>query len=98
MQTTITQPGTIWLDEGAMDAFILAVYEQYQTSAPTVAAWADNLSGRIAETPEQVSLYELRQFSFLYSDGQWQHPNYAANRAYKALDAVGQDTTGMLDC
>jgi hypothetical protein len=39
----------------------------------------------------------LRQFSFLYSDGQWQHPNYAANRAYKVLDATGQDTTDMLD-
>lgn len=97
MKITITQPGTIWLDEDAMDAFMLAVIEQFQTSAPTVATWAENLSIRIATTPEQVSLFELRQFSFLYSDGQWQQPNYAANRAYKVLDATGQDTTGMLD-
>jgi len=96
MKTT-TAPAIWTPDEDTLDAFIVAVIEQYQTSAPTVATWAENLSIRIATTPEQVSLYELRQFSFLYSDGQWQHPNYAANRAYKVLDATGQDTTGMLD-
>lgn len=95
MQQTMIPP-TWTPNEDALDDFIKAVIEHYQTSAPTVAAWADNLSIRIATTPEKVSLFELRQFSFLYSWGAWEQPNHAANRAYKVLDAVGQDTTGML--
>lgn len=93
---TTTQAATWTLNEDALDTFILTVIEHYETTAPTVATWAERLSIRIATEPEKVSLYELRQFSFLYSDGQWQQPNYAANRAYKVLDATGQDTTGML--
>ena len=33
----------------------------------------------------------------LFEEGQWEHPNYAPNRIYKLIIALGQDTSGLLD-
>jgi hypothetical protein len=66
----------------------------YLDKAPTVENWLNDLYIRIGEEPHKVSLFEINQAMFLYSDGEWEHPNYAANRVYKVMHMLGQDVTG----
>ena len=68
----------------------------YEKLAPTVTAHLEDLALRLAERPEQVSLYEVTQVGMLWECGQWEGANFASNRIYKLRDLLGMDTTGAL--
>ncbi len=68
-----------------------AVCKQYETSAPTVAEWADGLYRR---GKGDVTIRELFFLESLFDGSQWTQANYAANQLYKLLSALGKDTTG----
>ena len=74
---------------------LTTVCEHYERSAPTVAAWANDLYIRMGEKPDDVRLSELTTVSALYNpaDG-WMPANLAANTVYKLMSRLGQDTTG----
>jgi hypothetical protein len=84
------------LDTDAIDGFLVEAVEHYATSAPTVAEHLDDLYLRLREAPEAVSVLELVGVLRLREEGEWEHPNYAANRIYKLRDRLGMDTTGHL--
>ena len=81
-----------------LDAFLTAVSLHYDTSAPTVTRWAEDAYARLQQTPERLSVWEVRRLMALWTDdNSWMQPNHAANHAYKTLAELGMDTTGMLD-
>lgn len=82
-----------WIEE--IKANITMACEQYERTAPTVHAWLDNLYIRIGENPVSVSMVELLHVESLREDGQWEQPNYAANRTYKMLARLGRDVSGQ---
>jgi hypothetical protein len=82
------------LDWGYIDGFCCAACEQYRKTAPTVCEWVDGLYVRMQDAPERVSYFELLHLYRLRVEGQWEPANYAANRIYKVMDRLGQDTTG----
>ena len=67
----------------AFQEFIEQAITNYRVSAPAVVAYLDDLYVRVQDQSDAVTLYELRQASFLYVDGGWAHPNLAQNRIYK---------------
>ncbi len=69
--------------------------EHYERSAPTVRDHCDDLYQRINETPERVTLAELLGVSWLWADGEWAAPSYAANRVYHLRNRLGMDVTGQ---
>ena len=74
---------------------LTAVAEHYEKSAPTVADWANDLYVRIGDSPDTVTLTELRMVTRMAdTDGGWTHPNVAANLVYKLMNRLGRDTTG----
>ena len=78
----------------ALRDFLARVVMQYEKSAPTVSRWADDLYIRVGEDIRSIQLVELLQAQALLENGQWEQPNYAANRIYKLMDSLGQDVTG----
>jgi len=78
----------------AIHKFLARVVQQYEKTAPTVSAWADNLYIRLNEDVYSVWLVELLQAQALLENDHWEHPNFAANRVYKLMTALGQDTRG----
>lgn len=70
------------------------ICERYETTAPTVHAWANDLYVRINERPDDVRLSELLTVGRFVEGGVWLQPNYAANMVYKLQARLGQDTTG----
>lgn len=73
--------------------FVLAMLcRHYEKTAPTVEAWADDLYRRMTCNPDSVRLSEVMLAVDLSAcDLQ---PNYAANKVYKLMSRLGQDTTG----
>jgi hypothetical protein len=69
--------------------------DRYEKTAPTVAAWLDDLYVRINEAADKVVLSELMLVQQLVDDGVWFDPNTAANRVYHLLHRLGRDTTGQ---
>jgi hypothetical protein len=68
----------------------------YEKSAPTVAAYLDDLYVRLNERPHDVRVSELGAVASLKDDeGQWEQANCAANRFYKLASRLGRDTTGQ---
>jgi hypothetical protein len=76
-------------------AFCGEAVAHYEKSAPAVADYVDDLFIRINSKPETVLLVELTAVSALRESGEWEHPNYAANRLYKLANRLGRDTTGL---
>ena len=76
---------------------LTAVCDQYEKTAPTVHAWADDLYVRMTEDVYSVSVAEINLLDWLYDvqTGVWMQANYAANGLYKLLHRMGRDTTGM---
>ncbi len=68
---------------------------RYQKTAPTVAAYLDDLYIRMNEKPDDVTLSELTAVMALMDGDAWEQPNYAANRFYKLASRLGRDTTGL---
>ncbi len=69
----------------------------YEKTAPTVSRWADDLYQRIRDEPDHVRVGEVMMLEELWGnegEPQWMHPNTAANRVYKLMSRLGQDTTG----
>ena len=83
-------------DYKALRRFLEDAGTHYSTSAPTVADWIDEIYIPLAESPRDVSVWEVMQVQQLRdsTSGEWEQPNYAANRAYKVRSILGRDTTG----
>ena len=79
----------------SIETQIVAACDEYETSAPTVYTWLNDLYARLMATGDDVVLSELSMVERLKEDGQWYQPNYAANAVYKLLDRLGRDTTGQ---
>lgn len=76
-------------------AKLVALVNHFEKTAPTVAEWANALYIKIGDNPDEVRLSELVQVEALYGDGRnIEAPNLAANRVYKLMNRLGQDTTG----
>ena len=73
---------------------LTAACNHYEKSAPTVAAYCDDLYRRMGGDWKSVTLAEIVAVSALLENGEWEHPNYAANRIYKLMDSIGMPTTG----
>lgn len=84
------------LDYDKLRIYAESVVMEYRQTAPVVAAYADWLYIALNEEQEKVTLKELILVGRLYEDGEWLHPNLAANLVYKLLDLLGRDTRGML--
>jgi hypothetical protein len=85
------------IDVRRIAAFLTEACEEYEKTAPTVAAHCDDLYRRVTGDPAKVSLAELRQVATLVEDdGEWMHPSYAANAIYKLRSRLGMDTTGHI--
>jgi hypothetical protein len=74
--------------------FLECAVEHYEVTAPTVAEYCDGLYRRVNESPRNISLLELLTVQQLQQDALWLMPNYAANRIYHLMAALGMDTTG----
>jgi len=72
------------------ERFLADAAAQYEKTAPTVETWADDLCSRLADL-RNISVFELCQFLALYEHGEWEHPNYAANRCYKVAERIGRE-------
>ena len=57
-----------------------------------VGEWLDQVLDRI--TDGTITLAELVQVQALRSP-EWEHPNYASNRAYKAMERWGKVPVGL---
>jgi hypothetical protein len=75
-------------------AYLKLVVLEYEKSAPTVSAWADDLFIRLGEGMRNVLIIELLSAKDLHSHDGWEAPQYAANKVYKLMNELGQDTTG----
>jgi hypothetical protein len=84
-----------FIDMQAIEGFLVEACERYEHTAPTVCDHINDLYVRLNETPEKVSVLELVRVLGLREEGEWEHPNYAANRIYKLRDRLGMDTTGQ---
>jgi hypothetical protein len=82
-----------FLDHAKLMKYLEEAVEHYAITAPTVSRYCDDLYIRIEESPSSVSLSELKTVSRLL-EGDWMHPNYAANLIYHLMDRQGMDTTG----
>jgi len=58
--------------------------------------WLEDLYTRVQDDLKAVSLYELVTLNRLYDDG-WLPESLAVNMVYKMYDALGRDTTGIID-
>lgn len=83
------------IDTPAFLRYLSDAVEHYEKTAPTVAAYLDDLYIRIGHNPADVRLVEMLSASALMEDGQWEQPNYAANRFYKLAERIGVSTTGF---
>lgn len=83
-------------DANAFMAFLIDATGHYEKSAPTVADHLDDLYRRLSEDCSLVTVLEIIRVAGLFEAGQWEHPNYAANRIYKMRSQLGMDTTGEL--
>jgi len=82
------------IDLEAIQAFLARVVAHYEKTAPTVSRWADDLYTRLNEDSYSVRLVEVMQAQALLEEGRWERADFAANRVYKLMNALGQDTTG----
>ena len=65
------------------------VAEKFEKTAPTVSAWVERIY--MAKDTE-ITLADIHLLAQLEE----MQPNYAANRVYKLMNLLGQDTTGHL--
>lgn len=80
-----------------IDGMLVDAVSHYAKSAPTVSRWANDLYERLRDDPDHVRVGELHVIEDLWGGGSeptWMHPNTAANRVYKLMSRLGQDTTG----
>ena len=82
------------IDLDAISKHLSMVAAHYELSAPIVSHWADTLFMTMQEDLGKVTLREVFTASALLEEGQWEQPNLAANRIYKLMDTMKQDTTG----
>ena len=84
-------------DYHAIRAFLEEAGANYEKTAPVVYDWIDTIYIRLAESPLTVSVWELMQVLKLKetSCDQWEHPNYASNRAYKVMRELGTLPPGV---
>jgi hypothetical protein len=82
------------IDLDAISKHLCTVAAHYELSAPAVSHWADTLYMTMQEDLGNVTLREVITASALLEEGQWEQPNFAANRIYKLMESKKQDTTG----
>jgi hypothetical protein len=84
-------------DIEAFERLMTEAVEHYQTSAPTVSRYLDDLYIRVTTGEgEPVLLQEIIACQRIREEGQFMQANYAANFFYKLLDRLGRDTTGLI--
>lgn len=83
-----------FFDFDVFEKFVQYGMERYEKTAPTVAAYLDDLYIRVAHKPKDVQFVELTRVQRLLVDGEWVPANYAANAIYKLQNELGQDVTG----
>jgi len=83
------------LDWHYIEEFCAQACAQYRETAPVTARWVDAIYMRLQDAPEAVSYFELMQMYRLREAGHWEQGNFAANRAYKVMQRLGQDVTGL---
>lgn len=76
-------------DGDALDAFIVLAVAQYETSAPTVTKYLNDLYGRLVTDLSQVNLFEVFQVLALLENSIWEDPLHAANRIFRLKDRLG---------
>lgn len=83
-------------DYHATRKFLENAVNHYETSAPTVSQYCDDLYIRLEES-SKIDLSEIITIQQLRENNIWEHPNFAANRIYKLKDSLGVSTVGMID-
>lgn len=81
------------MDLNDLPRLLTEAVAHYEKTAPTVSEWADGLFMRLNGNADNVRLSEVMAVGFLAQDG-WLPPALAANRVYKLMHRLGQDTTG----
>ena len=76
------------IDVHAILAYLAAVCEQYERTAPAVHAWARDLAERINERPSLVTLAELWNAARLTADGSYLQPNSAARLVSHVMERL----------
>jgi hypothetical protein len=74
--------------------FLTDACAHYETSAPAVAAYLNNLYIRVRERPADVRLVEVLRAETLCDRQGWLGPGLAANVVYKLEHQLGRDVTG----
>lgn len=88
------EPGKIF-DFQEFEQAIIEAGVYYEKTAPTVEAFLDGMFIRANEDLASVTLAEVSFLKTLRENGQWLHPNTAANNCYKLMTRLGMDTTGQ---
>lgn len=83
-------------DYKATRQFIEEAVGEYSKTAPTVAAYLNDLYIRLEEDPRTVSVMEIVTITRLRECEIWYAPNMAANFIYHLMDQLGMDTTGHI--
>ena len=73
-----------------MRSFLEHAGTHYAGQSGLLEDWIDDVYIRLAEAPDTVTVYELNQVQALFVDGEWEHHNYATNRAYKCMTKFGR--------
>ena len=81
------------IDINAIANMLTEICDHYEFTAPTVRDWADGLYRRIDSNPETVLLPELLAVTRFKECGEWEQPNYAANRIYKMCERIGREVS-----
>ncbi len=81
------------IDLDAISKHLSMVATHYERTAPTVSHWADILFMTMQEDLGNVTLREIITASALLEEGQWEQPNFAANRIDKLMESMHKDTT-----
>lgn len=84
------------IDFAALDARLVEATGHYEKTAPVVSNYCNELYARLRDEPEKIVLTEILFVGRLVEEGEWMHPNYAANQLLHVLDRIGRDTSGMV--
>lgn len=77
-----------------VQANLTEIANHYEHSAPTVTTWANDLYIRLGESLDKVTVLEIMAVDQFRESDQWEPSSFAANRVYKLMNRLGQDTTG----
>lgn len=80
------------IDFDKLQTTLTAIVNDYEKTAPTVSDWANDLYVRLTDDVDSIRLVEIMAADDIHASKM--HPSYAANKVYKLMNRLGQDTTG----